>query len=350
MSHFAAPYLRHAVLAAMLATASLVVNAQQVVTLKFAHFLSSNSTFQKKVAEPWCAAIEADSKGRLKCQIFPSLQLGGTPQQLVDQAQHGIADIVWTNPSYTTGRFPRMEALELPMTVPADGLGGSRVMWEYTQKYAMADFKDFKVLAVFSGTNLIFNTAKKPIAASSDFKGLKLRSPSRFASLFLSALGATPLNMPVAQVSEGISKGIIDGAMATWEVLPATKLDEVTQYHLEGKPQQPAFSQPVLAILMNKDRYEVLSPELKAVIDKHSGTPLVENAGRAWDLDNQAARKKILEMGHSVQTISSDDLSAMKKAAESVEKEWIKQATARGLNGAELAAELHTVAKRHMPN
>lgn len=343
--------LRRTLLAAVLATAPLLGQAQETVTLKFTHFLAANSTFQKGVAEPWCAAIEKDSGGKLKCQLYPSLQLGGTPQQLADQVKNGIADIAWTNPGYTTGRFPRMEALELPLTLPADGLGGSRAMWEYAQQYAMEDFKDFKVLAVFSGTNLLVSTASKPVNSSADLKGLKLRSPSRFTSLFLSALGATPVNMPIAQVTEGLSKGVIDGAMATWEVLPATKMDESTKYHLDGAPQHPAFCQPAFVILMNKGRYDRLSPELKAVIDKHSGTPLVETAGRMWDQDNQTARKKIAAMSdHKIAMMRAEDYAVMQKAADTVQADWIKQAQARGLDGAALAAAVHSIGKKHLGN
>lgn len=343
--------LQHGLMAAVLLAAPLLSQAQETVTLKFTHFLAANSTFQKRVAEPWCAAIEKDSAGKLKCQLYPSMQLGGTPQQLADQVKNGIADIAWTNPGYTTGRFPRMEALELPLTLPADGLGGSRAMWEYAQQHAMEDLKDFKVLAVFSGTNLLVSTASKPIAGSADLKGLKLRSPSRFTSLFLSALGATPVNMPIAQVTEGLSKGVIDGAMATWEVLPATKMDESTKYHLDGLPQHPAFCQPAFVILMNKARYERLPSDLKAVIDRHSGTALVEAAGRVWDEDNQAARKKIAAMSdHKIMTIRQDDYPALQKAADAVRADWVAQAQARGLDGAALAAAVQAIGKKHLGN
>ena len=30
----------------------------------------------------------------MKCQIYPAMQLGGTPAQLFDQAKDGIADLV----------------------------------------------------------------------------------------------------------------------------------------------------------------------------------------------------------------------------------------------------------------
>ncbi len=333
--------------AALLLLAATAAQAQQV-TIKFSHFLASTSNFQKNIAEPWCGEIAKDSGGKLKCQIYPALQLGGTPSQLVDQVKNGVADIVWTSPSYSTGRFPRTEALELPFSLPPSGLNGSRAMWEYTQKHGLEDYKDYKLLAVFSATNVVLSTASKPIMTADDLKGLKLRSPSRFTSLFLTALGGTPVTMPVAAVTEGISKGVIDGAMAPWEILPSTKIDEVTKYHIEGSPKQPGFSQTPMAILMNKRKYESLTPELRAVIDKHSGLSLVERSAKAYDRGNEEARQKLIAQGNKVLTIKDADYQAMVKASASVEADWVKQASAKGLNGSLLAAEVHAIGNKHL--
>ncbi|MEX8520944.1 MAG: TRAP transporter substrate-binding protein [Leptothrix sp. (in: b-proteobacteria)] len=320
----------------------------QTVTLKFTHFLPSTGNFQRFIAEPWCAAIAKDSGDRLACQIYPSLQLGGTPAQIPDQVKNGVADIGWTSPSFATGRFPRTEALELPFSLPPGGLAGSRAMWEYYQKHAQDDYKDFKVLAVFSASNVVISTASKPILTADDFKGLKLRSPSRFAALLITALGGTPVNLPVAAITESISKGVVDGAMAPWEILPTTKIDEVTKYHMEGLPNQPGFTQTPMAILMNKAKYDSLPADLKAVIDKHSGAALSDLAGSVWDQGNDAARKKMTAQGNKVLVIKPADYEAMKKAGAGVEADWIKQATARGLDGARLAADVHAIGAKYL--
>ena len=320
----------------------------QTITLKFAHFLAPTHNFHKGVAEYWCNAIEKDSGGKLKCQIYPALQLGGTPAMLPDQVKNGVADVAWTSPSFATGRFPRTEALELPFSLPPSSLAGTRAMWEYTQKFGMEDYKDFKVLALFSGSNVVISTAVKSVLSAQDLKGLKLRSPSRYASLFLSGLGGTPVNMPVAAVTEGISKGVIDGVMAPWEVLPAVKIDEVTKYHMEGPANQPGFTQTPFAVLMNKAKYEGLSPELKAVIDKHSGLSLSEVAAKVWDDGGDAAKKKLTAQGNKILTIKDADYNAMKPAGAAVEADWIKQANAKGLDGAKLAAEVHALGKKYL--
>jgi len=334
------------VITAVLALAPALTQAQTVI-IKFAHFLPSNSNFHKNVAEPWCEAIEKDSGGKLKCQIYPALQLGGTPSQLADQIKNGVADVGWTSPSYTTGRFPRTEVLELPFMLPPDGRGGSRAMWEYTQKHGLEDFKDFRLLAIHSTTNVVISTANKPVLSLQDIKGLKLRSPSRITSLVLSALDGTPVNIPLAQTTESISKGVIDGTMAPWEILPATKVDEVTKYHMEGMPGQPGLAQTPAVVLMNKAKYDSLAPDLKAVIDKHSGAWLVDLIGAAFDSGNEAARKKMTAQGNKILMIKIDEYAAMKAAAAPIEADWIKQANARGLDGAKLVGDARAIGRKY---
>ena len=76
------------------------------VTLKVHHFLPAHSVTQADFLKPWAEKITAESNGRIQFQFYPSMQLGGTPPQLIDQARDGVADIVWTLPGYTAGRFP----------------------------------------------------------------------------------------------------------------------------------------------------------------------------------------------------------------------------------------------------
>jgi TRAP-type transport system periplasmic protein len=82
--------------------------------LKLHHFLARNGNVPVKFIVPWARKIESESKGRIKIDVFSSMQLGGSPQQLFDQARDGVADIVWTLPAYTAGRFPIVEVFDLP--------------------------------------------------------------------------------------------------------------------------------------------------------------------------------------------------------------------------------------------
>ena len=79
-------------------------SAQQIV-LKVHHMLPATSNPHLNVIQPWCDKINKESNDRLKCQIYPAMQLGGTPPQLFDQVKDGVVDIVWTVPTYSAGRF-----------------------------------------------------------------------------------------------------------------------------------------------------------------------------------------------------------------------------------------------------
>ncbi len=86
----------------------------QEVTLRLHQFLPPQATIPAKAIAPWAKKIETESNGRIKIQMYSSMQLGGTPPQLFDQARDGIADITWTVLGYTPGRFNKTEVFELP--------------------------------------------------------------------------------------------------------------------------------------------------------------------------------------------------------------------------------------------
>ena len=66
------------------------------------------------VLEPWAQKVTAESGGRIAFEHYPSMQLGGKPPALYDQAKDGVVDLIWTVLGYTPGRFPGSEVFELP--------------------------------------------------------------------------------------------------------------------------------------------------------------------------------------------------------------------------------------------
>lgn len=68
----------------------------------------------------------------MKCQIYPANQLGGTPPQLLNQVRDGVADIAWTLPGYTPGRFTLTEVFELPFFTTSYE-ASSRALWDFVE-------------------------------------------------------------------------------------------------------------------------------------------------------------------------------------------------------------------------
>ena len=88
--------------------AAIATAQAETITLKVEHFLGPQTIQHNTMLGDWCRNIERDSKGRLNCQIYHSMQLGGKPPQLFDQVKDGIADVGWTVAGYSGTRFARL--------------------------------------------------------------------------------------------------------------------------------------------------------------------------------------------------------------------------------------------------
>ncbi|MDQ7988193.1 MAG: TRAP transporter substrate-binding protein [Candidatus Dactylopiibacterium sp.] len=326
-----ATILRACALPAVLALAPAVF--AQEVTLKVHHFLPASSYAQTMVIQPWCDRIAADSRQRIKCQIYPSMQMGGTPPQLIEQVRDGVADVIWTLPGYTPGRFPSLEAFELPF-VMQNPEATSRALWDYTQQFSQNEIRDFKPIAFHVHGDGVFHMTSKPVRTMADLRGLKLRAPTRMTNRFLAMLGATPVSMPVPQVGDALSKGVIDGAVVPYEVVPSVKIGELVKYHSETDPAEAAFYTSTFVLAMNRAKYDALAPELKKVIDDNSGPTTSAAAGRAFMQADIEGRKTTLKNTHNV--IPAAELANWKKVGDRLSADWVKEMDGKGYKGQQM--------------
>ena len=331
--------------AAALALGAPTVNAQEVV-LKLHHFLPPQATIQALVFNPWCEKIGKESGGKIKCQIYPAMQLGGTPPQLFDQAKDGVADIVWTLPTYQAGRFIKSEVFELPF-MARNAESGSPALWDFVQKNALDEFKGVKVLALHLHDGSLLHFKDKKVTNLDELKGLKVRAPTRIGTKFLAAIGAVPVQMPVPQVTESLSKGVIDGAMVPWEVAPALKLQEVTKYHLDTAAGVPRMSNSIFVIAMNEAKYNSLAPDLKKVIDDNSGLGWSKQIGKVFDGTTEPAKKLAVAAGGVFDTLTAAEYERWVKATEGVNKEWVTEVGAKGANGEALLNDARALIKKY---
>ncbi|MDP3319778.1 MAG: C4-dicarboxylate ABC transporter, partial [Bosea sp. (in: a-proteobacteria)] len=175
-----------AAVAAPLVLRATRANAQEV-TLKMHHFLPPVAVGHARFLKPWADKVAAESNGRIKIDIFPSMQLGGTPPQLFDQARDGVADLVWTLPGYTPGRFTGLEAFELPFVANKRALVNSLALTDYAQQNLAAELKDVHPICLWTHDHGLIH-ANKQVRTMEDLKGLKLRFPTRLAGEALKAL------------------------------------------------------------------------------------------------------------------------------------------------------------------
>ena len=176
-------------------------------------------------------------------------------------------------------------------------------------------------------------------------RGLKLRAPTRLTNKFIAMLGATPVGMPVPQVGDALSKGVIDGAVVPYEVVPSVKIQELVMYHSDTDPAEAAFYTSTFIFAMNKAKYESLPPDLKKVIDANSGQALSGQIGKAF-VQADAEGKK-LTTGNTTNVIPAAELANWKKLGDKLSADWVKEMDGKGLPGAKLLDDARALIAKH---
>jgi TRAP-type C4-dicarboxylate transport system substrate-binding protein len=325
-------FLKGACAAAALQAPFVSVGAQQAVTLKFHTFQPSTSYTWTQMLKPWMDKVEKESGGRIKFEGYAAMQLGGTAAQLYDQARDGVADVVWTLPGYTAGRFPRTEVFELPFMMN-NAEATSSAFWDYMQAMGQDEYKDTHPLAMHVHGPGVFHMAGKPVERAADLRGRKLRGPTRQVARLLGALGSTPVGMVLPQVPDALSKGSIDGCVLNWEVAPAVKVHELTKFHAEFPTSSPALYTTAFVMTMNKAKYDNLEPDLKKVIDANSGLATSAWLGKMQQAGDANGRKLAVDRGNAIHTFTEAETQEFIKASNSITQTWVSDMDKRKLDG-----------------
>ena len=312
----------------------------QEVTLRMHQFLPPQANVPKLILDVWADKVEADSKGRIKIERYPSMQLGGKPPELMDQAIDGVADIVWTVVGYTPGRYPSTEVFELPFMVK-DARAASSAYWQMFEKHMRdTEFKDVHILGTWVHGPGMLHTNKE-VRSPDDMQGLKIRGGSRLVNELLEITGATPVGMPVPAIPEGLSKGVIDGTTIPWEVTSALKVPELVKNHTEFTGA--ALYDLTFVLAMNKDKYESLPDDLKKVIDDNSGLEFSIFAGGTQSDADGPARQAAVDMGNNIVTLNEEETQVWRDASQPIYDSWIAEMNDKGIDGQALIDEARSL-------
>jgi TRAP-type transport system periplasmic protein len=315
------------------------------VTLKLHHFLSPISNGHAKFLSPWARKVEAESGGRIKIDIYAAMQLGGSPPQLYDQARDGVADIVWTLPGNTPGRFPTIEVFELPFVPSRRAIVNSRAVQEFSQAHLRNEFREVHPICFWAHDHGLVH-ANRQIKALEDVRGLKLRFPTRLAGEALRALGANAIGMPIPQVPQALVQSVIDGCVVPWEVVPAIKVHELLKFHTEI-PGSPTLYTTTFVLAMNKPKYDSMPADLKRVLDANSGEVAAAMAGTMWDNEGVAVAEMVKQRGNTITALTQQEAVRWRKATEPVIEAWLKQMKDRGTDAGKLLETARALLAKH---
>ena len=291
------------------------VSAEEVLKLSF--FASPKDPTYADVLVPWVDAINEEGKGVVRIDTFPGGALVKGPAAQAKAVSDGIADLAWVVPAYTPGRFPDNDVMELPGIIK-DVKESSIAFRRLYDQGMLSGYDDFYVPLLATTHPYAIHTVK-PVTSMDDLKGMKLRAGGPVASAAVKALGAVPIGMPVPAIAENVSKGILDGTGAEWNVMYAFKIIEVAKNHY----MQRLGTVP-LTVLMNKEKYDSLSDDARAIIDKHSGEALSRKFGDVHFAIQGARLEKTQGMnGHTIVNPDDSEVARWNELMDSVVKEWV---------------------------
>jgi TRAP-type C4-dicarboxylate transport system substrate-binding protein len=283
--------------------------------------------------------IEEKSNGRVKINYAAGGSILTAPKT-ADGVEQGLADIGLSHIGYTPGRFPVTEILALPLGY-SSSWQGSKVAADFLEKYQPEEWDKFHLVALWGGTTASINMAKTPIRKLEDFQGKIMRGAGEIADA-LKALGATPRDIPMAEVYEAMSKGTIDGLLVSSEVLESFKIADVTKY----TTYVPCIgNQYLFYIAMNKDKWNSLPADIQQIFtDLRS--EYEERMGLGWIDMNREGFHLAMEQGAEYITLSDEEAARWKEAVEPVIEDYITKMAGKGYSEQEIREQLAFIRER----
>lgn len=306
--------------------AEQVVAEDRPIELTFSNFFPAPHT-NSVLAEEWAKAVGEKTGGKVKITLFHGGTLTPAPQ-IYDSVVKGLSDIGMSALSYTRGRFPLTEIVDLPMGYKS-GYEATMVANAYMKKFQPKEFADTQVMFLHAhGPGLIHT--KKPVTSLADLKGVKL-SCTGLSAKIAEKLGATPVAGPMSERYDSISKGVSEGGMFPVESLKGWKLAEVVKNTTlnYGTAYTTTFF-----ITMNKDKWASLSPDIqKAIMEVNAD--FIEKWGRGWDAIDKDGSDFAISQGVKFITLSPEEDKKWIAAATPIFDEYVTNMKGKNLPGEE---------------
>jgi len=291
----------------------------------------------------WAKDVEKATNGRVKFQELPKAPAAAPGT--FDAVRDGLMDLSYVTASYTPARHILPLMAELPgagETAEVNSVAFSRTHWKHFQKYG--EYKGVKLLAVWThGPGQMFT--KKQIKSLADFQNLKIRTGGGISEKVITALGGSPFFKPAPESYELLNSGVADGVFFPFESIVSFKLDKVIGQAtvFPGGLYSSAFG-----FFMNEDKWNKLSKEDQAIIEKHAGEYAARSNGQSWDKADQVGLNALKAAGANIVTANAQMQAEAKKRSAPIIDEWIKQADEKykGLNAKAVLDEFHAELKK----
>jgi TRAP-type C4-dicarboxylate transport system substrate-binding protein len=238
----------------------------------------------------------------------------------------GISDIGMSCFAYTRGRFPLLEALDLPVGYP-NGSDATRIANEIVQKHNPAELADTHVLYLHAhGPGIV--ASKKAVRTMDDLKGLKIRATG-LSGKIAEALGASPIAMSQPETYEALEKGVVDATLCPIETLKGWKQGEAIKYVVDSTAIGYTTA---MFVVMNKEKWSQLPADIQEIFTAAS-KEFIAKHGAAWDQADKEAREYVIQLKREMISLPEAEQQRWRNALKPILDDYVKRAKDKNLPG-----------------
>jgi len=275
------------------------------------------------------------SNGSLTIKVYPAGQLGAGPVQQYKRVVEGVADISFGLQTYSPKIFPK-SVLIVPPGKSTTALEATERLLDVYDEHLADEYNDVKLLGLFTVAGDAW-ASTKDLSTMAGLNGSKIVPFATMVTPIMEEMGVVPVQMPVTEMYTGLSTGTIDGTtISPAQMDKPWSFAEVSSHYIDNIPVTFA----VFFVAMNKERYEGLSDEHRAIIDEMSGREVSMmgatsfhnegERGKKWQATKPAAMDKVTSI-----SISAEERAKMDEAVNRGLKKIFADYASRGIDNAE---------------
>ena len=307
------PTLAATLAAVALAAGAATASAQTMV--RVASFTPEGAVGVRYVIKPWMEAVQAELGDKVNMVPFWGGALGPSAFDQFDLVRSGVVDVAWVLPGYTPGQFPQITAIELPFTV-ASAEEASVVGWRLYESGIVAGLEDVHVITVWAPdiTNIHL---MRPVSSLEELRGNSLRTAGPAQAIFVEAMGAAPQTLDSGEANEAMQRGTLDGQLQGW-----TGMNTFGGFAVARAAYRVPLGASPFFLLMNKDLWESLDPEVQEVMMRHGGEALARSGGQAYDRLTREIIERQTAAGYVVTEAGEEAIARYQEAFGAIFDRW----------------------------
>ncbi|MFN9013527.1 MAG: TRAP transporter substrate-binding protein [Pseudomonadota bacterium] len=166
--------------------------------------------------------------------------------------------------------------------------------------------------------------SKRPLASAADLRGIKWRAYSPATARIAELVGAQPVTIQAAEVSQAFATGVVESMMSSGSTGWDAKLHEHVKFWYDTQAWLPKN-----AVIVNRAAFDALDAPTKAAVMKAAADAEVRGLA-ASRRANTESLDRLKGGGMQILPPSPQLTADMKKVGETLLKEWLDKAGPEG--------------------